>query len=81
MSAAAIPQTRRELARRIGGGLEVTLYWSPSDNSTSIEVVHPASSEAISFAVARELALDAFHHPFAHFPIVPDERLRAVECR
>ena len=29
---------RRELARRVSGGIEVTLYWSPHDNSTSIEV-------------------------------------------
>ena len=57
---------RRELARRISGGIEVTLYWSAGDNSTSVEVFQPASGETLLFTVAREHALDAFYHPFAH---------------
>ena len=57
---------RRELARRANDGLEITLYWDGRDNSTSIEVHHTATEETISFPVRPELALDAFHHPFAH---------------
>ena len=57
---------RRELARRVSGGIEITLYWSAHDNSTSIEVWQPASEETLHFNVAREAALDAFYHPFAH---------------
>src|SRR5262249_1094954 len=37
------PLTRRELAQRVNGGLEITLYWPPEDNSTSLEVFHLAT--------------------------------------
>lgn len=57
---------RRELARRRSGGIEVTLYWSPDDNTTHVEVWQAASEEALRFNVARESALDAFYHPFSH---------------
>ena len=68
MSAAAAFAPRRELARRISGGLEVTLFWSAADNCTSVEVWQHASGETVAFGVARERALDAFYHPFAHLP-------------
>jgi hypothetical protein len=58
--------TRRELAHRVTGGLEIRLYWDAHDNSTSIEVQKRETAEAISFPVAGDRALDAFHHPFAH---------------
>ena len=58
--------TRRELAQRVNGGLEITLYWDPSDNVTSIDVYSMATEETISFPVPPEQALDAFYHPFAH---------------
>ena len=57
---------RRELAHRAGDGLEITLYWSPNDNTTSVEVHHRATGETIAFPVPADRALDAFHHPFAH---------------
>ena len=56
----------RELDRRVSGGLEITLYWHPEDNTTSVEVHHQATDETIAFPVPRDRALDAFHHPFAH---------------
>jgi hypothetical protein len=59
---------QRELAHRVNGGIEVTLYWSADDNSTSVEVFHTATGRTLHFAVARESALDAFYHPFAHLP-------------
>ena len=58
-------QPRRELARRASGGIDVALYWSPLDNSTTVEVWDAASDETIVFAVAPERALEAFYHPFA----------------
>ena len=58
-------QHRRELARRVSGGLEVALYWSPLDNSVSVDVWDAASQETLAFDVAPERALEAFHHPFA----------------
>ena len=66
-----IPNPRRELARRLNGGLEVTLYWNADDNSTSIEVLQTTTDEKLTFAVARERALDAFYHPFAHLAAFP----------
>jgi hypothetical protein len=56
----------RELARRVTGGLEITLYWEAHDNTTSIEVHQEGTAETIAFPVAPDRALDAFHHPFAH---------------
>ncbi len=64
---------RRELARRAGGGIEVTLYWSPHDDSTSIELRQSATEETLLFNVARDQALDAFYHPFAHLPTASAE--------
>jgi hypothetical protein len=69
---------RVELARRAGGGIEVTLYWSAHDNSTSIEVWHAGSEETLVFGVDRERALEAFYHPFAHLPAAPLEPIRVL---
>ena len=44
---------RRELARRVNDGLEITLYWDGRDNTTSIDVQHTATGETISFPVRR----------------------------
>jgi hypothetical protein len=38
---------RRELARRVSSGIEVTLYWSVPDNSTSMEVWQPSTEEPV----------------------------------
>ena len=59
---------RRELARRVSGGIEVTLYWSPEDGGTSIRIWKPATKETVTFGVAGEEALDAYFHPFVHIP-------------
>jgi hypothetical protein len=75
--ATAIPSPRRELARRESGGIEVTLYWDTREDSVEIEVHHRATEETISFAVAREEALEAFHHPFAHLPRPNGARFRS----
>jgi hypothetical protein len=57
---------RRELARRVNGGLEITLYWDARDNATTVEVHQASTAETIAFPVSADRALDAFHHPFAH---------------
>jgi hypothetical protein len=59
---------RRELAHRKNGGLEITLYWNPRTNGTSIDVHDTGIDETISFPVPADRALDAFHHPFVHLP-------------
>ena len=57
---------RRELAQRVNGGLEITLYWYPDTNGTRIDVHDTGSDETISFPVPAGRALEAFNHPFAH---------------
>jgi hypothetical protein len=79
MGIAAPSRHRHELACRVSGGIEVTLYWSSRDNVASIEIRQPASDERLEFAVTGDRALDAFHHPFAHLPIASAELLPALE--
>jgi hypothetical protein len=67
---------RRELDQRVSGGLEITLYWNPADDSVSIEVVQPATGETIMIPVASDRALEAFQHPFAQL----DEQYAAHEA-
>lgn len=67
--------SRRELAHRVSGGIEITLYWSPDDDGTSVEVFHAGTGQTLHFAVAREHALDAFYHPFSHLPAPSDDPL------
>jgi hypothetical protein len=66
MAPATVTNRRRELAYRVGGGFEVTLYWNAHDDSTGIELRHLASGTTMDFAVPGEEALDAFYHPLAH---------------
>ena len=65
--------SQRELAHRVSGGIEVTLYWHADDNSTSVEISDAATEATLQFEVARERALDAFNHPFAHLRTMSDE--------
>jgi hypothetical protein len=58
--------SRRELARRASGGIEVALYWNPDDGTTSIEIWQADSELTLHFGVRRSQALEAFYHPFAH---------------
>ena len=51
----------------------MALYWSPLDNSTTVEVWDAASDETLVFAVAPERALEAFYHPFAQLAVSLDE--------
>jgi hypothetical protein len=73
-------QPRRELASRASGGIEVALYWSPFDNSTTVEVWDAASEETIVFAVPPERALEAFYHPFAQLTASFDELVHVADA-
>lgn len=73
-------QTRRELARRSSGGIEVALYWSPLDNGTTVEVWDARSEETIVFAVPPERALEAFYHPFAQLSASLDELVPVADA-
>ena len=79
MTATSILHPRRELARRVSGGIEVALFWSAHDNSTSVEVWHRATDETLLFAIPREHALDAFYHPFAHLPTTSSDLVPALD--
>ena len=73
-------EPRRELARRVSGGIEVALYWSPFDNSTTVEVWDFASEETIVFGVRPERALEAFYHPFAQLAPSFDGLVRVADA-
>lgn len=56
----------QELAWRVSGNLEVTLFWDLRSGDTHIELRHAAIKEPISFRVPPGHALDAFQHPFPY---------------
>ena len=65
MTATAIT-TCRELARRTGDGIEVTLFWTKATNTVAVAVLDTRSGEALEFEVDGTAALDAFNHPYAY---------------
>jgi len=71
--------SRRELAKRVNGGVEITLFWDRRDNSTSIDIRHASTDETISFRVPHGRALDAFRHPFAHLANQIEDDLQPVD--
>ena len=73
-------QPRRELAQRASGGIEVALYWSPLDDSTTVEVWDAVADETIVFGVTPERALEAFYHPFAQLATAFDELVPAADA-
>jgi hypothetical protein len=78
-NAAEPVQPRRELARRVSGGIEVALYWDPLDNSTTVEVWQATSEETFVFVVPAERALEAFYHPFAQLAAPFEELVPVVD--
>jgi hypothetical protein len=58
----------RELAARVADGIAIVLLWHPAQDSVSIAVQDAETGHAVEFPVARERALEAFHHPFAYAP-------------
>ena len=73
-------QPRRELARRTSGGIEVALYWSSLDNTTTVEVWQATSEETFVFAVPGERALEAFYHPFGQLTVLFDELVPVADA-
>ena len=55
-----------ELDHRESDGVEVTLYWSASTDTVSVVVNDEKSGDLFELDVERELALDAFYHPYAY---------------
>ncbi len=57
--------TKRELNKRITGGLEVVLYWHGADK-VSVSVRDMRTDEEFELEVEAAFALDAFLHPYAY---------------
>jgi hypothetical protein len=57
---------RRELAHRVSNGIEVTLFWGPTNDEVIVEVIDHSAEQAFELSVPSERALDAFHHPYAY---------------
>jgi len=57
---------RRELDRRSGDGIVVTLLWDPVDGSVSVALTDTRAGDAYEFEVPAHEALEAFHHPYAY---------------
>lgn len=70
-------ESRRELAYRSSNGIEVRLFWTPSDNTVTV-AVDDTLGTAFELAVAPERALDAFNHPYAYAPMRLDTELLDV---
>jgi hypothetical protein len=61
---------RRELAHRSDAGVDVTLFWSADGKTITVEVLDLRTDEFFAIDVAPDLALDAFHHPYAYLALV-----------
>ena len=55
---------RRELAHRTNDEIEVTLFWTKSTNTVTLEVYDSRSDERLRLDVDGHAALDAFKHPY-----------------
>jgi len=60
------PATRVDLLHRSGGGVEVTLFWSPESAALTLQVVDHSAERVIELDVPRDRATYAFHHPFPY---------------
>jgi hypothetical protein len=56
----------RELDRRNGDGLDVTLFWNSLTDRLYVVVVDAQRDDVFRVAVDAGDALDAFHHPYAY---------------
>ena len=56
----------KELARREGDGLVVSLLWSRAAGRVTVTVVDQMFAEELHVEVPGACALDAFYHPFAY---------------
>jgi hypothetical protein len=66
MSATTSRKHTQELAARESDGLAVVLLWHPRVDAVTVSVADSRTGDRFEVAVERELALDAFYHPFAH---------------
>ena len=61
------PAELRELDHRYSDGIDVRLFWRPSDDRALVTVSDAKTGEAFAIEVGQDQrALDVFHHPFAY---------------
>ncbi len=56
----------RELDRRTGDGIEVSLWWNPRTKGVSVAVTDTHRGGSFAFGVEPGDALVAFRHPYAY---------------
>jgi hypothetical protein len=56
----------RELDRRSGDGIKVTLLWEPRTNRVFVDVDDQRDGWSFRIAVEPSAAADAFRHPYAY---------------
>jgi hypothetical protein len=56
----------RELDRRSGDGIDVTLWWDRRTNRLHVAVEDERLGESFEVEIDGASALDAFHHPYAY---------------
>ena len=59
-------QHPEELAHREADGIEVSLLWSPDDDSLTVICADGRTGERFTVAAEPSIALDVFHHPYAY---------------
>jgi hypothetical protein len=57
---------RRELAHRSNGGVDVTLFWHSQTDELLVCVSDEPTGAYFEIHPERDLALDAFYHPYAY---------------
>ena len=65
-SAGAFESERRELARRSGAGVDVTLYWHPTLDELIVSVWDERHGAYFEIRPQSYQALDVYYHPYAY---------------
>jgi hypothetical protein len=65
----------RELAARETDDIHVLLLWHPGQDTVTVSVDDERGGQRFDLAVARNHALEAFHHPFAYAAATSDAAL------
>jgi hypothetical protein len=67
MASTDLPAVRlHELARRVTGGVEVTLFWDERTDTTTVSVWNWGSGASLQFDADPDQARHAFYHPYSY---------------
>ena len=59
-------EQRQELAQRQGDGIEVTMFWSASEDELTLRIVDLRAGAFFEMPVRRDQGNFAFNHPFGY---------------